>query len=195
MTIDYRFCPWIGKDYFSDGLHGKKIFILGESHYADTLTSNQFTINIIEKQINNQQTIKFFNKIERLLSDHEQTYQMNQTDREHFWNNVVFYNYIQEPFNKPREKVLPAHWENSLTIECFEKAIHTTNPDFLLVFGKRLSVNMKHPVDMNYKIISFMHPSSFFFRFKKIREKLHDLNFFNTNNNQVCPSNSHTHIQ
>ena len=178
MTINYRFLPWIGSNYFSDGLYGKKILILGESHYISTPVSDHFTIEIIENQINNKQVVKFFNKIERLLSNHEQTFHMSQTDRDNFWNKVVFYNYIQEPFNKPREKVLPSHWNNPQTINCFHDVIEETNPDILIIFGKRLGQNIKHPLHYNYKIFQFMHPSSLFFRFRDIRKILENENFF-----------------
>ena len=30
-----NFRPWVGKDYFTKGYYGKRILVLGESHYCD----------------------------------------------------------------------------------------------------------------------------------------------------------------
>ena len=40
MTNHIFFQPFVGKDYASGGMFGKRIMILGESHYCDEGCSN-----------------------------------------------------------------------------------------------------------------------------------------------------------
>lgn len=135
--INYK--PWVGKNY-STGYQGKKILVLGESHYDpsgeidEELT--QWVIRDIAYEPGGQSYLATFTCFERAIAGK----QMTQEERENFWESVIFYNYLQIPTTGPRTTPDSEDWGRSA--DAFAKLLETYMPDCIIVWGARLYNNL-----------------------------------------------------
>ena len=131
--INYK--PWVGKNY-STGFRGKKILVLGESHYDDpeTIDSDltRWVINDIVYNPEGQSYRATFTCFERAMVGRP----MTQKEREEFWESVIFYNYLQFPTEGPRSTPKPEYWSESA--DAFVELLETYMPDLIIVWGARL---------------------------------------------------------
>lgn len=131
--INYK--PWVGKDY-NNGYRGKKILVLGESHYAsdgkieEDLT--QLVIRDIAYEPGGQNYLSTFTCFERAIAGR----QMTQNERVEFWESVIFYNYLQFPTEGPRTTPNHEHWAKSA--DAFVELLEEYMPDYIIVWGVRL---------------------------------------------------------
>ena len=101
MNSNIFFQPFVGKDYANGGIFGKRIMILGESHYCDESCADcgdcrlhrecmNFTQQVLDDYLNEnkerQNWMRTFLKFERSLAGEE----TDQTMRLKIWNSVVF---------------------------------------------------------------------------------------------------------
>lgn len=114
MNSNIFFQPFVGKDYANGGIFGKRIMILGESHYCDESCADcgdcrlhrecmNFTQQVLGDYLNEnkerQNWMRTFLKFERSLVGEE----TNQAMRLKIWNSVIFFNYLQVAMGGPRE--------------------------------------------------------------------------------------------
>ena len=114
MNSNIFFQPFVGKDYANGGIFGKRIMILGESHYCDESCTDcgdcqlhrecmNFTQQVLDDYLNEnkerQNWMRTFLKFERSLVGEE----TNQAMRLKIWNSVIFFNYLQAAMGGPRE--------------------------------------------------------------------------------------------
>ena len=114
MKDNIFFQPFVGKDYSNGGIFGKRIMILGESHYCDESCTDcgdcqlhrecmNFTQQVLGDYLNEnkerQNWMRTFLKFERSLVGEE----TNQAMRLKIWNSVIFFNYLQVAMGGPRE--------------------------------------------------------------------------------------------
>ena len=107
MNSNIFFQPFVGKDYANGGIFGKRIMILGESHYCDESCADcgdcrlhrecmNFTQQVLDDYLNEnkerQNWMRTFLKFGRSLVGEE----TDQTMRLKIWNSVIFFNYLQE---------------------------------------------------------------------------------------------------
>ena len=102
------FEPWVGMNYKNGGIFGKRILVLGDSHYcngskncadwgvAGGLSCNSgFTKEVIseylEEYYGNQGWPTTMKKFERLISGNENT---ERADAIAIWNSIAFYNFL-----------------------------------------------------------------------------------------------------
>lgn len=128
--------PWVGKNY-QQGIQGKKIMVLGESHYSDHECDENFTTKIIAEHFLNpadphEGWKNTYTKFERALAGHK----LSQTEREELWNSFLFYNYIQEPLTDPRIKPMAIQYQEGQTP--FWEVLEKYKPDGVIVWGERL---------------------------------------------------------
>lgn len=145
--INYK--PWVGKNY-STGFKGKKILVLGESHYDDSGTIDadltQWVIHDIAYEPGGQSYRATFTCFERAMAGRP----MTQKEREEFWERVMFYNYLQFPTAGPRSSPKPEHW--SASEGAFVELLETYMPDIIIVWGVRL-YNALPPLGGKGKVI------------------------------------------
>lgn len=118
MNRNIFFQPFVGKDYANGGIFGKRIMILGESHYCDESCTDcgdcqlhracmNFTQQVLGDYLNEnkerQNWMRTFLKFERSLVGEE----TNQAMRLKIWNSVIFFNYLQVAMGGPRELAQP----------------------------------------------------------------------------------------
>lgn len=153
MNSKINFIPWIGKNY-EQGINGNKVLVLGESHYCSPVEKrhcagqfcNQenvkdcenFTIEVIDEFVHNYTGEKYeqtFLCFERQVTNKE----LSQTEREDFWNSVMFYNYLQYALERPGQEPSPNQWKMwAKSEEAFEELLQKYMPDKIIVWGKRL---------------------------------------------------------
>lgn len=137
------FLPWVGNRY-SGGLRGRRLLILGESHYrweddsrkiTEPLTpslTRECVIGAIER---GAQTIDFWKYIEQAFLNVERT-EMDANGAD-FWNSVAFYNFVQRDVGAgPR--IPPAVEDFRLAQKPFRLVLQKLMPERIFVCGKRL---------------------------------------------------------
>ena len=148
-----NFRPWVGKNYSTTGYNGKKILVLGESHYcANELRAGERCSPLCKKEnmlpecfSQTEDVIKWYLNdytgepfqrtfvcFERALAGKE----LSQEEREAFWQDVMFYNFIQYAQSGPRVKPQQEHWANSEL--AFKEILEQYMPDYIIVWGVRL---------------------------------------------------------
>ena len=188
-----KFLPFVGDQYsygisFNDNGElvlgtkenpGKKVLVLGESHYCDEDLSDEellsFTRDVLDSYLNSEERCSWkrtFLKFERALSNAD-----TNINSKSIWNHLMFYNYLQCPLRGLRmagEK----YYEEAK--EPFFAILEKYKPDYIIiVWGRRLLVNLPHEngeevdfmpsIDMNswrykidgntIKVLPIYHPS------------------------------------
>ena len=137
------FKPWIGKDYESGGIFGKKILVLGEAHVCDGGCEDcgrvedadecaDFTSsNCIEllQQGHSDSWTPTFRKFERSLVGHRT--EADESSR--IWDSVAFYNYVQKAVDKSRKSPEWLDFRNSA--DAFFEVIDKLQPELIIVWG------------------------------------------------------------
>ena len=147
-----NFRPWVGKNYLSQGYKGKRILVLGESHYCYELCEGRKCYPLCTKEKMKEDC---FSQTEDVLEafvhsysgeSYEQTFlcferailgkEATQEEREELWNGVVFYNYLQFDQAGPRKPIMPEYWAESEL--AFKEMLEEYMPDYIIVWGVRL---------------------------------------------------------
>ena len=147
-----NFRPWVGSNYSTNGFQGKKILVLGESHYCTELCQNGRCFPLCKKENMKEEC---FSQTESVIHDfvyyysgekYEQTFlcferailgkEASQQEREMFWEGIIFYNYLQFDQKGPRMPIKPEYWEESerAFIEVLERYL----PNYIIIWGVRL---------------------------------------------------------
>ncbi len=147
MTSNIFFRPFVGKDYANGGILGKRIMVLGESHYCDEGCADcgncsrhrecmNFTHNVVKDYLNREMEhenwMNTFLKFERSLVGHE----TDSEESEKIWNSVIFFNYLQVAMGGPREAGTAEQYRRAS--EAFFEVIDKYQPEYLIIWGKRL---------------------------------------------------------
>ncbi|GHV79260.1 hypothetical protein AGMMS49944_10510 [Spirochaetia bacterium] len=140
------FPPWVGGFYAKAGINGKKILVLGESHYCDDCedcgspnNKCNITQKIIEDYLAYKNGEKEFASWMNTFTRFTNVFFGKQCDDatiKHFWNSVVFYSYVQKSLHGPREAPSKEMFRDSET--AFFEALNTFKPDIVFAWGGRL---------------------------------------------------------
>ena len=133
------FKPWIGDDYKAAKRFGKRVMILGESHYEwdDEKPHPEWTRTFIGNQVSGDHTHAFWTRVAGAFIGHRP----NLAEKREFWRTVAFYNYIQESAgNGPRIRPTPEMWRKSET--GFAEVLRRHAPQVLIVLGYQLWNNV-----------------------------------------------------
>ncbi len=189
-----KFLPFVGDQYwygisFNDNGElvlgtkeklGKRVLVLGESHYCDEDLSDEelssFTRNVLDCYLNSEERyswMRTFVKFERALFNKV----TNIKDRKNIWNHLMFYNYLQRPLHGIRMAGDLEDYKDAA--DPFFAILNMYKPDYIIVWGRRLFANLPYEngvegeympsVDMNswrykidgntIKILPIYHPS------------------------------------
>lgn len=154
MNKDFNsvfFLPRVGKNYSKGGIFGKRIMVLGESHYcaehcADcgapchNTECGNFTSNVMERYFDAdceyEPWMNTFRKFERSLVN-------KVTDRtlsREIWDSLLFYNYLQVAMTQSRVAGNKEDYFNAET--AFYEILEVYRPEFVIVWGYRLWNNL-----------------------------------------------------
>lgn len=124
-----RFLPWIGAHY-EKSRWGRRVLVLGESHYGDC--DSETTRHVGAGQAQRCHDRFGFGVAQVLLGDHEAP----RTSCSEVWNEIAFYNYLQDALPRPRVYPDEALWK--LAAPPLTQVMESLVPQFVLIFGVRL---------------------------------------------------------
>lgn len=147
MSSNIFFLPFVGNGYYSGGIFGKRIMVLGESHYCEEGCADcgnisvhrecmSFTNGVINDYLNEnlprQRWMSTFLKFERSLVGHATEWE----ERRRIWQSVMFYNYLQVAMGGPRKAGTNEQYTHASHV--FYEAIDKYLPQYIIVWGSRL---------------------------------------------------------
>lgn len=145
------FKPWVGKNYLSTGIDGKKLLVLGESHYCgencptcgkleiDDKNCREFTTNVVNGYLKYKKGDSEFEGWMNTFTKFGNVFYNKHLGLEEvqaFWNSIVFYNFVQSSTNGPRES--PTAEEFTKSASAFFEVLKSYKPDLIIVWGERL---------------------------------------------------------
>lgn len=147
-----NFKPWVGKDYEKGLFNGKKVLVLGESHYClnergDGGRCNQACLkNLMDETCFNQtkdviSEIRDQDWCSRTFSNFERTIFgkiPTQDERIFLWDSVIFYNYLQYAQSGPTRPLEQNDEAYKDSETAFKELLETHMPDYIIAWGMRL---------------------------------------------------------
>ena len=147
MDSKIFFQPFVGKDYANGGIFGKRVMILGESHYCDEECADcgdcrlhrecmSFTQHVLgdylDEGMERQNWMRTFLKFERSLVCEETDPAM----RLKIWNSIIFFNYLQVAMGGPREAGTDGQYRQARAV--FFGVLDKFQPEYAIAWGQRL---------------------------------------------------------
>lgn len=136
-----NFLPWVGNHY-QEGINGKRVLVLGESHYCAKSSEAVPTITI--------EVIKDLFDVNSTHEPYKNTYtkfaqaiagrKLDYKGKEEVLHSVAFYNYVQYALEKTRTAPSDEEFENSSA--AFFEVLEQLQPDYIIAWGKRLYDNL-----------------------------------------------------
>ena len=132
-----KFNPWIGNNYSQAPL-GKKVLVLGESHYdweQDSPIDHSPTVTneVISEQLDGHYTKAFWTHITITFLNKLPTLD----DKREFWHAVSFYNYVQQSAGMGA-RVPPSSEMFQASEPAFFEVLESLKPEVVVVLGYRL---------------------------------------------------------
>lgn len=130
-----NFLPWIGEHYYKTGFAGKRILVLGESHYCQNVSdasediTRRVIMDLLDPTSEHEAYKNTYTKFAQALLGRGE---LSFADKELFWNSVAFYNYVQVPMSGPRVAPTQDNFRNSET--AFFEVIEMLRPDIIIVW-------------------------------------------------------------
>lgn len=137
-----RFRPFVGKQY-NAGIGGKRVLVLGESHYAENprevteWITNEVIEGYLDAKNENEGWMNTYTKFIRALSG---DFALEREKSAAWWNRVVFYNFVQVAMTGPR--TAPTTQEFRDGVDAFFEILETLRPDVVIAWGQRLYKNL-----------------------------------------------------
>ncbi|KAB1071519.1 hypothetical protein [Methylobacterium planeticum] len=143
------FEPWIGSKYYTDGLWGKKVLIVGESHYDEFFSNKSdaasgmskpkhtlgrdWTQYCIQAIVSGEKGPAFWTSLRNRVggAEHE------EAPAAAFWPRVAYYNFVQTPVGGAA-RVAPTKEQFKNSMAAFEEVLEKLNPDRVIVTGDRM---------------------------------------------------------
>ena len=137
----YRTLPWVGQNYEQgDYSHGKRVLVLGESHYCESPDEfvPEITINIIKDLLDpNSEHEAYKNTYTKFAKAYSGIFgKLEESDKVRIWHSLAFYNYVQFPITGPR--TAPTEQEFRDSEAAFWDVLEYLQPDLIIVWGQRL---------------------------------------------------------
>lgn len=138
-----KFLPWIGNRYQA-GWNGKRIMVLGESHYCPSYEealpqiTNRVMADLLDENSEHESYKNTFTRFANALTGKSLSFD----EKKAFWHSVLFYNYVQVPL--PVARIAPSEEDFAMSETAFFEVIDTYQPDYIIVLGKRLYNHLPH---------------------------------------------------
>lgn len=144
---------------------GKKVLVLGESHYCDEELSDEelssFTREVLDCYLNSEERYRWmstFVKFERALSNTV----TNVEDSKSIWNHLIFYNYLQLLLRGARMAGDSEDYEEAKTP--FFAILKQYQPDYIIVWGRRLFDNLPYENGVEGKCMPIININSWSYK-------------------------------
>ncbi len=161
-----RFQPWIGSKYVAGNRFGKRVLVLGESHYADASEATpDITTRVVRTYGQLQRKIAFFTKVPKILLQMDASTFLTDEDKAEAWEHVAFYNYVQELVGPdPRKPPTSEQW--AAAQPPFREVVESLRPQIVLVLGIALGRQLP-ALPASITTCNVQHPSSSAFSYAK----------------------------
>ena len=162
-----KFIPWVGKSYNKEGFQGKKILILGDSHYCEKEKNrneecklhweengckcsyncmNERCYSMTEFLIRNEYLESRRNggamarHLHTILNFEKNLFNCTPTADASvdFWSRVIFYNYIQHSQHEPGTRRKTSPKEKEEYRQAFKEVLEVYKPNYIIVWSKML---------------------------------------------------------
>lgn len=136
-TTTIHFRPWKGTEY-EKGIGGKRLLVLGESHYSDKDNPEQTQVvmrELLDYKLGTgkyKPWMKTFTVFERAVAGRE----LSGEESAAFWNSVLFYNFVQEMM--PDRGFRPTRKQFADSAAAFEEVLNEYEPDLVIAWGTAL---------------------------------------------------------
>jgi hypothetical protein len=138
-----RFQPWQGKGY-RDGIAGKRILVLGESHYHSCDTPGD-SCNGLSPEDQDARHLRLTMSEVKYWKDNPHSTPLStavpklfEMTKSEFWERVAFYNYVQTFSSAARVRPSSEAWSDDIAVASFQEVLDALEPDRILVLGKDL---------------------------------------------------------
>jgi len=154
------FKPWIGSKYATNNMFGKRVLVLGESHYgAPEDRVPEMTVNAVRRWAQEERAA-FFTKTAKLLLGLDSNTWLSDEQRAEVWEHVAFYNFVQQcPGEYSRIRPTLDMWQAGR--QPFLEVVRALKPDVILVLGKQLSSWLPQ-LPNHIRMCNVQHPSTGF---------------------------------
>lgn len=137
----YVTLPWVGQNYAQGYYsHGKRVLVLGESHYCSSPEEfvPEITINVIMDLLDpNSGHEAYKNTYTKFAKAYSGIFgKLEEGDKVRIWHSLAFYNYVQFPITGPRTAPNEQEFRDSKV--AFWNVLEELQPDLLIVWGQRL---------------------------------------------------------
>jgi len=136
------FSPWIGKNWGNPAnqLGGRKILLLGESHYSREEEAGQAdpdgTLRTFDLYVLGDRSLPFFTKLLQTVLGRKK-HSMTAREIQDFWDSVAFYNYVPVYVSEgPRTSPTNEMFESGAAP--FNLVMDRLKPEIVVVSGHRL---------------------------------------------------------
>lgn len=138
---DVKFLPFVGDNY-NKGLQGKKVLVLGESHYCANASEAvpSLTQDIIKDLYDPNSEFEPYKNTYTKFAKSLVNKDLTVKDKEEIWNKLAFYNFVQNPITGPRKP--PSNQEFLDSHTAFFQVLEALQPDCILAWGSRLYDNL-----------------------------------------------------
>ena len=160
--------PWVGSLYESEGYRGRRILILGESHYGgDGCHYPEVTREGIQDMALKKGHLPFFSRTQRIIVGGRGGF--TSEERHDFWHRVAFANYVQTALERPGSRPSWEMW--SAASEQFLRTVEELRPDVIVALGIELGRNLPKVPD-GVTLCVVQHPSSIGFTYEPWQERV-----------------------
>lgn len=135
MMHNVKFLPRVGRSY-TRSRWGKRVMVLGESHYCDNPSdaTPNITTKVFEWQFDRscdfEGWMNTYTKFASALSGHQE----DRFSSEAVWDEVLYYNFVQQPLTGPR--TAPTKEMLVASEAAFIEVLEEYQPDVVLVWGR-----------------------------------------------------------
>ena len=158
----------MGSRYATDGIGGKRLLILGESHYGgDGCHYPAFTSEVIRDMALQKGRLPIFSRVHRLVVGGRGGF--SEAEREDFWHRVAFYNFIQTALEQQGDRPTYEMWQAGR--EPFLQTLRELAPSIVLVLGVELHRNLP-PMPDGISVCAIQHPSAIGFSYDEWQPKV-----------------------
>lgn len=134
-----RFLPHVGRRYWTDGFNGRRLLVVGESHYSgskdsvqDYRQNNWLTRDVIKRQWNGED-YSYHKKVAHAIAGRP----LEPREIRPFWESLAFYTFVQDIVGVgPRVRPTKALWDEGLDL--LPDVIEKLKPDFVIATGSDL---------------------------------------------------------
>lgn len=156
---EIMFEPAVGANYMTTGFEGLRIMLLGESHHGDLAESRPEITHEVVRWLGQTERFSFFTVVAKALLGIPAGDSISDERRAKFWEDVCFYQYVQELISGPRKSPRAQQFADAAPV--LEQVMRALQPDVIVVLGKRMAWSIPKVLG-HAEIVMTTHPQGGF---------------------------------